>query len=64
MFIKAWCPNCNWEGIAEVGNGISIRDYQCPICGWPYEKWQSLKRPYRGIRDLRKPKATLRKKGG
>jgi len=42
MNIKAWCPKCNWVGMAIVGRGVSIEDYKCPKCG------NDVKRPYRG----------------
>jgi len=54
MFIKVWCPECGWTGIAEVGrssfekgHGMTIKDYVCPPCGNPISKDH-----YRGHRDL------------
>ena len=53
MFIKTWCLKCNWQGIAEVGHGLRIIDYECPECGY------IIKRPYRGGRNLTDKKARL-----
>lgn len=56
MFIEAWCPKCDWKGIAEVGHGLKIENYECPKCGY------IVKRPYRGGRDLTQEMAKLRKR--
>jgi len=55
MYIKVWCPKCNWVGVAKVGRGITIEDYQCPKCGNT-----QIKRPYRGNRDLIDKEARLK----
>lgn len=56
MNIKAWCPKCNWTGIAVVGRrlGLTIKDYVCPKCG------NIVKRPYRGTYVWGAEKAHLR----
>lgn len=56
MNIKAWCPKCDWTGIAVVGRrfGLSIEDYICPKCG------NIVKRPYRGQYVWGAEKAKLR----
>jgi hypothetical protein len=39
MIIAAWCPFCDWQGYAVVGEeGLSIRDYECPECGRPVKR--------------------------
>ena len=61
MFIKAWCPSCDWEGFAEVGHwskgGLGLKDYECPRCNNP------VKRPYRGSRDLTSEEAIPKEVG-
>jgi len=60
MNIKAWCPKCNWEGMAIVGRrlGVSIEDYKCPNCGNGF-----IKRPYRGRYTWGAEKAILKSEG-
>ena len=60
MFIKVWCPECGWTGIADVGRssfekgcGMTIEDYVCPPCGSPIAEDH-----YRGHRDLTEESAT------
>ena len=60
MNIKAWCPKCDWTGIAVVGRrlGLSIEDYVCPKCE------NIVKRPYRGTYVWGAEKAHLREEKG
>jgi len=59
MYIKAWCPKCNWVGVVGVKKGITTKDCKCPECGH-----RCRKQSYRGTRDMSSREAHLKTKRG